>query len=672
MSVRRFLRSEEGERGWRATQGAAWRLVLLAVLGGLLLALQIRLRGETDLRTQIAGQLVAFALFVPAAVLCWRGLRAGLLGLVLVLAFAGGFRAAVFEPAMTPPLSTDLHRYAWDARVQATGINPYRFAPADAELAYLRDDEVYPGINLKPWRTVYPPGAQASFLAAREVFGDELGSTTRLFLLAEGAAVGLLVLVLARMPSRPPLERVALYAWHPLAVSEIACNGHVDALAVLAGAGLVAAWQTRRFTLAGAAAAFGFLVKLGPLLLVPALARRGGWRLTLAASALAVAAYVPYASVGTDVFGDLRAYVELQRFGSGPWWALEPYLGEQGATVLLAAALALLIAVVALREHESVEQVARSALLVLGGLLLAVSYVQPWHAIWLLPFFAVAIAPGWLWLTGTIPLLYVYGLDGQLPGWVRLAVYGPLALWVLWRLLAVRSRRVRALPNLPQPTRIAAVIPALNEAEALPGVLAEFPSGTVGEVIVVDGGSTDGTVAAAEAAGARVVVERRRGYGRACAAGAAAAGADVIVFLDADGSDDPRVLPELLRPVLAGEAALALGARARREPGALKPHQRLGNRLIALLVRAVYGVRVHDVPPMRAVRRDALELLGLREMTYGWPTEMLVKAARAGLPIAEVDVPSRLRRGGESKIAGRALPSAKAGLRMLAVVARHA
>jgi hypothetical protein len=387
---------------------------------------------------------------------------------------------------------------------------------------------------------------------------------------------------------------------------------------------------------------------------------------------LAVAAYAPYLSVGTDVLGDLRRYVERQRFGSGPWWALEPRLGEQRATILLALAVAVLVGIVALREHDSVEQVARSVLLVLGGLILAVSYVQPWHALWLLPFFAITAAPGWLWLTGTLPLLYVFGLDRELPGWVRLAVYGPLAGWVLWRLLGVRRRPLRKVPLLPSQPRVAVVIPVLNEEEALPSVLAEFPPGAVTEVIVVDGGSTDGSVAAAEGAGARVVVERRRGYGRASAAGAAAAGADVLVFLDGDGSDDPRALPDLLSPVLEGRAALALGARARRERGALMAHQRLGNGLVAFLVRAVYGVRVRDVPPMRAIRRDALELLGLREMTYGWPTEMIVKAARAGLPIAEVAVTSRVRRGGQSKITGRAIPSVRAGARMLAVVARYA
>ena len=203
-------------------------------------------------------------------------------------------------------------------------------------------------------------------------------------------------------------------------------------------------------------------------------------------------------------------------------------------------------------------------------------------------------------------------------------------------------------------------------------MLRAIPAGTVGEVIVVDGGSRDGTAETAARHGARVVVETRRGYGRACAAGAVATDADVVVFLDGDGSDDPSFLPALLRPVLDGEAALSLGARLHPERGALQPHQQLGNRLVALLVRLVYGVRVHDVPPMRAVRRDVLERLELREMTYGWPTEMLVKTARAGLPIIELEAPCRARRAGESKIAGRALPSARAGARMLAVVARYA
>jgi hypothetical protein len=649
--------------------GPRSRAALLVFLGGLLVALQLALRGDDDIRTQVVGQCVAFALFLPAAVLCWRGLAIGRLGLVLVLVFAVAFRAAAFEPAATPPLSTDVHRYAWDARVQAEGINPYRYAPANPALAHLRDEDVWPRISLEWWRTVYPPGAEAGFLVSRGLFGSGLRASTWLFLLGEAVAVALLLLVLRREGS--VLERVGLYAWHPLAVSEIAGNGHVDALVLPALAGLLAAWQARRFALAGAAVALAALVKLGPILLVPALARRGGVRFVLTAAGVAVLAYLPYAGVGGDVVGSIRRYVDRQHFGGSLWPLLSDQLNDTTTRVLLALALAAVVAVVALRQHDAVEQVARSALLVLGSLLLVLGYIQPWHALWLLPFFALTVAPGWLWLTGTLPLLYLYGLDRELPDWVRPVVYGPLALWVVWRIVAAR-RRSRPVAPLPERPRVAAVIPALDEGMALPLVLGEFPPGVVDEVIVVDGGSRDGTVAAAHAAGARVVVETRRGYGRACAAGAAATDADVIAFLDGDGSDDPAYLPHLLEPVLSGRAALALGARTRHEPGALLPHQVVGNRLVVFLLRLVYGLRLRDVPPMRAARRDVLERLALSEMTYGWPTEMIVKTARAGLPIAEEGVASRARRGGESKIAGRAVPSALAGARMLAVVARYA
>ncbi|HLB04686.1 MAG TPA: hypothetical protein VJK66_06660, partial [Gaiellaceae bacterium] len=172
------------------------RAAAIVGIGALLVALQVVLRGEPDVRTQVAGQVVAFALFVPAAVLCWRGLGIGRAGLVLVLLLAVGFRAAAFDPGGAPPLSTDLYRYAWDARVQAAGINPYRYAPSDPTLDRLGDDDIRPNVNLPGWRTVYPPGAEASFLAARGVFGHGARATTWLFLAAEAAAVALLLLVL--------------------------------------------------------------------------------------------------------------------------------------------------------------------------------------------------------------------------------------------------------------------------------------------------------------------------------------------------------------------------------------------------------------------------------------------------------------------------------------------
>ena len=644
------------------------RTVALAVLGAGLLAIEIALRGRGDPTAQVVGQSLAFLLFVPAAWLCWRGLGVGRVGLILVLLFAVGFRAAAFQPGSAPPLSTDLYRYAWDARVEASGANPYRYAPIDHALRPLRDDRIWPSINRPDWYTPYPPAAEGGFLLARGVFGHGARATTWLFLVAEAAAVGLLLLVLARAGA--PLERVAAYAWHPLAVSEIAANGHVDALAVLALAALLAAWQARRFALAGAAVAIGALVRFGPALLALALVRRGGRRFALAAIGLVALGYLPFIWAGRRVIGSAARLLDESEFGSlKP--LLTPHLGRGHASVLLGAALLAVLAVVALREHDAIEQVARSGLLVLGTTLLATPLVQPWYALWLLPFMVVVVAPGWLWLTGTMPLLYLYGLHGRLPGWVPIVIYVPVAAWILWRVAGTRRRAARQPAPLGQRPRIAAVLPALDEEEALPALLGEFPPGLVDEIIVVDGGSSDATETVARAAGAHVVREPRRGYGRACAAGAASTDAEVIVFLDGDGSDDPAYLPALLEPVLAGRAGLSLGARRELEPGALLPHQRLGNRLVGGLVRAIYGIRLHDVPPMRVVRRDLLERLAMREMTYGWPTEMIVKAARAGWPITEIAVGCRRRRGGSSKIAGRPRASALAGVAMLAVVARH-
>ena len=288
----------------------------------------------------------------------------------------------------------------------------------------------------------------------------------------------------------------------------------------------------------------------------------------------------------------------------------------------------------------------------------------------LTPLLVVTWAPGWLWLSGALPLAYVVKETGPLPLWASLAIYGPLAAVAAWRMRARRAE-ARRPPQLGPCPRVAAVIPVLDEQDGVRSVLAEWPAGVADEIIVVDGGSRDDTVAVAKRGGARVVVEPRRGYGRACAAGAAATEAEVIVFLDGDGSCDPRDLPRVLEPVLTGRVELCLGARTRIEPGAMGRHQRLGNALVTRVLRLAHGLRVHDIPCMRAIRADALRELEMSEGGYGWPTEMVVRASRRGLSIAECDVAVRRRRGGESKVAGRLGPSTLAGARMLAVALRH-
>ena len=229
-------------------------------------------------------------------------------------------------------------------------------------------------------------------------------------------------------------------------------------------------------------------------------------------------------------------------------------------------------------------------------------------------------------------------------------------------------------PFLP---RIAAVIPALDEAPAIAGVVAGLRAQThvaLDPIIVVDNGSTDGTGDLARAAGATVVREGRRGYGRACLAGVRTAGdADLIVLLDGDAADDPADLPRVLAPLLGGEADLVVGSRAlgSRERGAMTPQQVAGNRLAAWLMRGLYGVRVTDLGPFRAIRRRDLLALEPRELTYGWSVEIMVKAARAGYRYREVPVRYH-RRIGVAKVGGTAGGSLRAGWCIVATVLRHA
>jgi glycosyltransferase involved in cell wall biosynthesis len=228
--------------------------------------------------------------------------------------------------------------------------------------------------------------------------------------------------------------------------------------------------------------------------------------------------------------------------------------------------------------------------------------------------------------------------------------------------------------------RIVILIPAFNEAECLPLLLSEAQrphrSSDVVEVIVVDNGSTDATAEVARAAGARVVVEPLKGYGSACAAGVRAAqslSAEVIVFLDADRSFDPLEMSRLLEPLRANQADLVIGSRfLSGKQAAMLPHQRFGNWLTARLMRSLYGLPVTDLGPYRAIQASLLRHLDLREMTYGWPTEMMVKAAKRCARIVEVPVSYRARYAGQSKVSGTVRGSLLAAYSILWTALKHA
>jgi glycosyltransferase involved in cell wall biosynthesis len=241
----------------------------------------------------------------------------------------------------------------------------------------------------------------------------------------------------------------------------------------------------------------------------------------------------------------------------------------------------------------------------------------------------------------------------------------------------VDARRSDAAPSpaLARRPRIAVVIPTLNEEDPIDPVVRAIPRDLVDDVVVADSGSTDRTVERARAAGARVVVEARRGYGRACAAGLAAVrDCDIVVFLDGDGSDRPELIPVLTGPILSGAYDFVIGSRTRgeREPGSMSLHQVLAGYAAGALTRILYGVAYSDMCAFRAVRRTALERLGMREMTYGWNLEMQMKAARAGLRILEVPIAHRRRIGGASKVSGTVLGTIKASLRIILTFARVA
>jgi glycosyltransferase involved in cell wall biosynthesis len=221
-------------------------------------------------------------------------------------------------------------------------------------------------------------------------------------------------------------------------------------------------------------------------------------------------------------------------------------------------------------------------------------------------------------------------------------------------------------------TSIVVVIPTLNEEQSIGDVVRGIPRDMVSRIIVADGGSHDATAARASDAGA-AVIHAGRGYGHAClAATMAAEGADIVVFMDGDGADDPHAIARLIEPIRAGYFDFVIGSRARgqREPGSIAWHQLFAGRLAGWGMRLLYGVRYTDMCAFRAIRRDALLDLGMRELTYGWNIEMQMRAARAGLRILEIPVDYRRRGGGRSKVAGSLAGTLRAGTRIIATFVR--
>lgn len=348
---------------------------------------------------------------------------------VAIFATAALMRLALLF--VEPYLSTDIYRYVWDGRVQAAGINPYRYLPSAPELAPLRDAAIYPNINRADYApTIYPPVAQALFLAITR-FGESVVAM-KLGLIA--FEIGLAAALLAILQTlRMPLARVAIYAWHPLSIWEVAGNGHVDAaMAALLIVGLLL-YVNERLLPAGILVTLAALIKPTALLALPVLWRPWNWRLPAVVVATALLAYVPYLSVGRRVFGFLGGYVEEEGFASGrgfnALWLLERVAGPlPGATVLYVITAAVVLSGAALvvgfrRDRSSAAALACLSWLLVTFLVLASPH-YPWYFLVIVPILALhGSAAGWVLSIGSVAL---YGsVEGT--GWpdydVRIALF---------------------------------------------------------------------------------------------------------------------------------------------------------------------------------------------------------------------------------------------------------
>jgi len=228
--------------------------------------------------------------------------------------------------------------------------------------------------------------------------------------------------------------------------------------------------------------------------------------------------------------------------------------------------------------------------------------------------------------------------------------------------------------DAPSMARVAVIIPTLNEEASIGTVVSALPRNVVDRVIVADGGSRDHTAERARWAGA-TVISAGRGFGRACLLGAQAAGnSDIVVFMDGDGADDPEFIAALVTPIRAGKYDFVIGSRARgqHQPGSISFHQLAAGFIVGWLIWLLYGLRYTDMCTFRAIRRDTLRKLGMRELGYGWNLEMQMRVARAGLCVLELPVPYRRRIGGESKVAGSLKGTLVAGYRIVVTFARVA
>lgn len=422
------------------------RISALLACGATLVALSatgllFQLEDKLDCFLVVAG--LQSAVYGMAVWLCWNGDRAwrvvlGIAALAIVMRVP-----ALLAP---PYLSSDIYRYVWDGQVEAAGFNPYLRTPADPELAALRDQDIYPQIASPNAPTIYPPVAEALFLAVTRISRTVTAMKVAMFL-CEVATFVLLVRLLAF--EGLPLARVLVYAWHPLPIWEFAGSGHIDAILVTFCVAALWALRRKRGGLSGFFLAAATLTKLYPMVLLPSLYRRWDWRLPVAFAVAVVVGYVPFTSAGLGIFGFLPGYAGQEGFsGAGSGFYLltllhyVPALEALDAKIYVLAAITVLAAVCAAivfcRERAPSPYAAAAILAALFTVLVSPHY--PWYFAWLIVFACFVRSLGLLWLTNACLLLYLLTDYVFLPSMRQLliqsAIYVPfvaLAATDAWR-----------------------------------------------------------------------------------------------------------------------------------------------------------------------------------------------------------------------------------------------
>jgi len=427
-----------------------WTLIALCGLAAVLVALTL----ATPPAFKAFGDNGYMALTVPAALVALAASRVAegapvkrTLWIILVVAF--GLRVALV--LMEPSLSTDIYRYVWDGRVQAAGINPYRYAPADPALAMLRDTAIYPNVNRADYAvTIYPPVAQMFFFAVTRV-SESVTAMRLAFLLCE-TVTAIVIWSLLKQLGRPVTGIVA-YLWHPLPMWEIANSGHIDALMValmITGLWLAIAGKTQR---GAAAIALGALAKPFALLALPACWRPWDWRMPALAVAVISVCYVPYLSVGAGAAGFLSAYFHEEHItdGGNNWllMAWRSVIGAHPADVFVYLTLAGLVLaglalVAAFRGDRTPETMLGDTSRLLVTFLLLLSPKYPWYFLAIMPFVALrGSAVLWAASIGALLLQEEAGWGGYIPLFIRqTGLYGGVAIALLWSIWRSRAPRL--------------------------------------------------------------------------------------------------------------------------------------------------------------------------------------------------------------------------------------